>query len=119
MQEKFGITEVSGGVVGTVDTDGEGMPRICGPLYHPDENGAPLWINNGIGPREPIENGKVVRLQTWAVDSTDVDMEWTWNPACLLLKEHSNIVMGNLTIHELSVVKNMTELYNEFMLIHV
>ncbi|KAH6596147.1 hypothetical protein BASA61_003568 [Batrachochytrium salamandrivorans] len=68
-----------GGTVGFIVDPVNHPTKVCGGLYHPDENWKPLWFNGGILRNKHTTDGKVtLSLTHWVTDRTFNEPKWDW-----------------------------------------
>ncbi|KAH9275810.1 hypothetical protein BASA83_001612 [Batrachochytrium salamandrivorans] len=66
-----------GGTVGFIVDPVNHPTKVCGGLYHPDENWKPLWFNGGILRNKHTTDGKVtLSLTHWVTDRTFNEPKW-------------------------------------------
>ncbi|EGF79381.1 hypothetical protein BATDEDRAFT_89480 [Batrachochytrium dendrobatidis JAM81] len=101
----------AGGTVGFLKNATAEPTKVCGGLYHPDENWKPLWFNGGILRNKHSSDGQVsLSLTHWATDRTFKSPQWEWEtpttPFCLLPND-SKTEFGELTAEEKKIAAMM------------
>nr|KAJ3410695.1 hypothetical protein HK105_002839 [Polyrhizophydium stewartii] len=107
----------NGGAIGTLTTDGAEF-RVCGPLYHPGNDGRPLWINGGLGSREPVAEPKVEVPAYWAVEYDAKDVKWFLDGGFCLYGKLGNGTgtrIGGLIAEEKRIAQLMASIWREEM----
>ncbi|KAH6596146.1 hypothetical protein BASA61_003567 [Batrachochytrium salamandrivorans] len=93
-----------GGTVGFIVDPVNHPTKVCGGLYHPDENWKPLWFNGGILRNKHTTDGKVtLSLTHWVTDRTFNEPKWDWETSTLpfcLSPNDANTEFGELTPEE-------------------
>ncbi|KAL2912044.1 hypothetical protein HK105_208473 [Polyrhizophydium stewartii] len=86
----------AGGTIGFIKgKTGDDAKKVCGGLYHPDENWRPLWFNGGILRNKYTDKGQTsLEMTHWATDRTFRNARWDWEtqdtPFCLLPNDPAN-----------------------------
>ncbi|KAH9274097.1 hypothetical protein BASA83_003399 [Batrachochytrium salamandrivorans] len=101
-----------GGTVGFIVDPVNHPTKVCGGLYHPDENWKPLWFNGGILRNKHTPDGtETLSLTHWVTDRTFNEPKWDWEtstmPFCLSPND-ANTEFGELTPEEKLIGEMLT-----------
>ncbi|KAH9273446.1 hypothetical protein BASA83_004112 [Batrachochytrium salamandrivorans] len=120
MRIPFSIGFGNGGAIGRLEKH-EGKTMVCGPMFHQDEDGKPLWFNGGIGSRTPAVELYMYKPEYWAAESSSVNITWKIGglPYCLhgIMNAPPSYTGGHiskLTPDEASISKKMVSLWIEY-----